>query len=178
MQFLGIIGTCVLASVLYGVVHDQISVRVCLEYFTVFHPKIIESQDPTLLGLAWGVWATWWVGLILGLGLATAARFGSRPKRSLASLRRPILLLLVLMAGFALVSGVIASVIGTMGTIVVPAAVLKDIPAQKYAAFQACLIAHNMSYNVAFVGGGMTIAWVWISRKRYGGYAIRGEKIK
>jgi hypothetical protein len=178
MQFLGIVGTCVLASVAYGIIHDQITVRVCLEYFTVFHPKIIESQDPTILGLAWGVYATWWAGLILGLGLATTARLGSRPKRSLASLRRPIFLLLGLMAGFALVTGVIAYMAGSMGTILVPKQLLKEIPPQKHAAFQTCLVAHNMSYNVAFVGGGMMIAWVWISRKRLPRHAIREGKSK
>jgi hypothetical protein len=166
MHFLGTILMCVLAAVGYGVVHDQITVRTCLEYFTVFHPKVIDSTDPTTLGFFWGFWATWWAGLLLGIPLAMAARVGSRPKRTVGSLRKPVLLLLGLMAGFALVSGVAGYTLGTMGTILVPAELLNGIPAQKYAGFQACLFAHQMSYNVAFVGGGMIIAWVWVSRKR------------
>lgn len=166
MQPLGIIGTCVLAAVVYGVVHDQITARVCVEYFTVGHAKIIESEDPTVLGLFWGVWATWWAGLMLGVPLALAARAGSRPQRSLRSLVRPVLFLLALMAGFALVSGVVGYLLASTGTIVLPESLKEKLPAQKWAAFQACAFAHQMSYNVGFVGGGMTIAWVWVSRKR------------
>jgi len=70
MQFLKIVGLGVLAAIGYGIVHDQVTVRVCLEYFTIFHPRLISSTSPTLLALAWGVAATWWVGLPLGLGLA------------------------------------------------------------------------------------------------------------
>lgn len=166
MQPLGIIGSCVLAAVLYGVIHDQITARICVEYFTVGHAKIIESEDPTLLGLTWGVVATWWAGLLLGLLLALAARAGSRPKRSLRSLVRPVLFLLSLMAGFAVVSGVIGYMLASTGTVVLPDSLKEKLPAQKWAAFQACAFAHQMSYNVGFVGGGMTIAWVWVSRKR------------
>jgi len=166
VQFLGIVLMSILAAVTYGIVHDQITVRVCLEYFTIGHPKVIESQDPTLLGIVWGVIATWWAGLLLGVPLAVAARIGSRPRRSLRSLLRPILFLLGVMAGFAIVSGVIGYMIGSMGTVVLNPEVKNTVPAQKWAAFQACWFAHTMSYNVAFVGGGMTIAWVWVSRKR------------
>lgn len=166
MQFLGIILTSVLAAVVYGVLHDQITVRVCVEYFTVGHPKIIESNSPTLLAFAWGFWATWWTGLLLGVGLALTARLGSRPKRSLRSLVRPIVWLLAVMGGFALVSGIIGYVIGTMGNVVLVPDMKERLQPQKWAAFQACWFAHTMSYNVAFIGGGMLIAWVWVSRKR------------
>jgi hypothetical protein len=166
MQPLGIIGTCVLAAVGYGVIHDQITARVCVEYFTVGHAKIIDSEDPTLLGLVWGVVATWWAGLMLGVPLALAARAGSRPKRSLRSLIRPILFLLALMAGFALVSCIVGYMLASTGTVVLPEPLKEKLPSQKWAAFQACAFAHQMGYNVAFVGGGMIIAWVWVSRKR------------
>jgi len=70
MKFLGVVLLAVGASVLYGILHDQITVRVCLEYFTIGHPRIIESESPTLLAFAWGVVATWWMGVLLGLPLA------------------------------------------------------------------------------------------------------------
>jgi hypothetical protein len=78
------------AAILYGVIHDQITARVCLEYFTVFHPPIFETQSPTLLALGWGVIATWWMGAFLGVLLAIAARVGSRPKLSAVNLLKPI----------------------------------------------------------------------------------------
>ena len=105
MRFLAIIGISILAAILYGIVHDQITARVCIEYFTVGHAKVIDSDDPTLIALNWGVRATWWAGLFLGLGLATAARLGSRPKREIKTLLKPIAGLLIVMALFASIAG-------------------------------------------------------------------------
>src|SRR4029077_1503393 len=91
IENLKIILLCVAAAIAYGVAHDQITARVCLEYFTVFHPPVFATQSPTALALGWGVIATWWCGLLLGLLLALAARSGSRPKvRSYCFVRQRI----------------------------------------------------------------------------------------
>src|SRR5215475_10424584 len=97
IQTLKIILTCVAAAIIYGIVHDQVTARICIEYFTVFHPPAFATQSPTLLGLGWGIIATWWVGLFLGLLLALSARAGSRPKLSAVQLVRPITKLLLVM---------------------------------------------------------------------------------
>ena len=86
MEALKIVVLCLLTGALYGVLHDQVTARVCLEYFTVFHPDIFHTQSPTLLALGWGVLATWWVSLTLGILLAIAARAGSRPRVTAQSL--------------------------------------------------------------------------------------------
>src|SRR5881227_1099648 len=106
MKFVSIILLCVVAAVLYGIAHDQVTARVCVEYFTVGHPPIFGTDDPTVLGIGWGIIATWWVGLILGIPLAFLARVGSRPKLSVASLIRPIGNLLAIMALCALAAGI------------------------------------------------------------------------
>lgn len=72
-----ILATCIASAVGYGIIHDQITARICVEYFTIGHPPIIGTDDPTLLGIDWGILATWWVGLILGIGLTIAARFAA-----------------------------------------------------------------------------------------------------
>ena len=59
MKSLLIIGTTILCCVIYGIIHDQITARLCVEYFTVFHPPVFATQNPTLLGLGWGIIATW-----------------------------------------------------------------------------------------------------------------------
>jgi len=106
MQSLKIIGVCVLAAVFYGIVHDQFTARICLEYFTIFHPPIFgRTQSPTLLAFGWGVLATWWVGMILGIFLAIAARAGSRPKLSVKDGLPMIRRLLLIMAVCAVISG-------------------------------------------------------------------------
>src|SRR5437899_8227771 len=98
MRTLAIILMCVIAAVAYGIVHDQVTARVCVEYFTVGHPPVFGTDDPTLLGLGWGIIATWWVGALLGVPLAVVARAGSRPKRSVGSLVPPVATLLSVMA--------------------------------------------------------------------------------
>jgi len=53
MQFFAIVLLCVIAAVAYGVVHDQITVRVCLEYFTVNRASPV-TKTPTRLSSPWG----------------------------------------------------------------------------------------------------------------------------
>jgi hypothetical protein len=55
MKSLGILSMSILACVLYGIVHDQITARLCVEYFTIFHAPIFGTDDPTLLGFGRGI---------------------------------------------------------------------------------------------------------------------------
>jgi hypothetical protein len=168
MQFLGIVLFCVLAACAYGVAHDMVTARVCVEYFTIGHPPIFHTDDPTLLALGWGIIATWWVGAILGVALAVAARVGNRPPRPLASLVRPVLLLLAVMAVSALCAGVVGWFTASRGGMVVvpPLHDAQDLPPEKRAAFLADLWAHSASYLVGFVGGLVVCVRVWRSRCR------------
>ncbi len=36
MKFWGIVLMCTLGAIAYGIVHDQVTIRICPEYFTVF----------------------------------------------------------------------------------------------------------------------------------------------
>src|SRR3569833_2965677 len=98
MEALKIVAMCLIAGALYGVVHDQVTARVCVEYFTVYHPDIFHTQSPTLLALGWGVLATWRVSLLLGVLLAIAARAGSTPKAAVTDLTPKVIRLLIIMA--------------------------------------------------------------------------------
>src|SRR5436309_8636488 len=106
MEFLFIVAFCVVAAVMYGVLHDQVTARVCVEYFTIGHPPIFRTDDPTLLGIGWGILATWWVGVMLGVPLAVVARVGKRPKRSVASLVGALLILMAVSAACASIAGI------------------------------------------------------------------------
>lgn len=164
MQVLAILGLCIGSAVLYGIVHDQITARVCVEYFTIGHPPVFATDSPTLLGLGWGVIATWWVGLILGVPLAVAARAGRGPKRSARTLARPIARLLLVMGVCALVAGVAGFALGRAGLVTLAGPMAEQIPAERHAPFLADLWAHSASYFVGFVGGIVVIARVWRSR--------------
>jgi hypothetical protein len=78
----------------------------------------------------------------------------------------PVAVLLVTMALFAGAAGVVGFTLARSGNVMLPAEAKELIPAEKWAGVQAAALANQASYNVAFVGGGMLIAWVWVSRKR------------
>ncbi len=105
MQSLAIILLCISSAICYGVLHDQVTARICVEYFTLGHPPLLDTDDPTVRGFAWAVVARWWVGLLLGVPLAIAARAGRRPKLDVRNLIQPILVLLIVTAFCAALMG-------------------------------------------------------------------------
>jgi hypothetical protein len=153
MQSVKIIFTSIVAAVLYGIVHDQFTAHICVEYFSVFHPPVFTTQSPTLLALGWGIIATWWMGAILGVLLAVAARAGSRTKVASSELIRPITKLLALMGVLAAITGLIGYVLGSRGATVPPQWVASVLPQERHARFMADWWAHNASYFAGFAGG-------------------------
>jgi hypothetical protein len=162
-----IISLCFVAAIAYGIVHDQITARICVEYFTIGHPPVFDTDSPTLLGLGWGVIATWWVGLLLGLMLAFAALRGSRPKRTARSLVGPVAILLVWMGTLAAVAGVLGFLAANLGWVRLVEPFASRVPVERHALFIADLWAHSASYLVGFVGGLILIRRVWRSRQRF-----------
>jgi hypothetical protein len=164
MQALRIILLCTAAAILYGVIHDQVTARVCIEYFTVFHPRVIDSQSPTALATVWGILATWWVGLLLGLGMAIASRAGGRPKLSAGRLIKPMSTLLVCMAAISLIAGVVGWWLADAGALRLPPQLSESIAPNRHALFMGDLLAHQAAYAVGFLGGIVLCVSVW--RKR------------
>jgi hypothetical protein len=168
MESLKIIGLSLLAGSVYGIIHDQVTARVCLEYFTVFHPDVFHTQSPTLLALGWGVLATWWVSLFLGLLLAIASQAGSRPKVSTAALLPKLAKLLAIMAACALTAGVVGYFLQGLGM----EYYATGIPKQIRHGFYADLWAHSMSYLSGFVGGVFLSIVVWRRRGQMASQAV------
>lgn len=164
MQALLIIALSVAAAVVYGIVHDQVTARVCVEYFTIGHPPIFHTNSPTLLGLGWGIIATWWVGVMIGIPLALAARLGPAPKRSAASLVRPIGLLLMVMAVCAFIAGIIGFILARRGVVTLDEPLASAVPVDRHVAFMADFWSHSASYLVGFVGGIVLVVATWRSR--------------
>lgn len=164
MSFASIIGLSVLVAVTYGIVHDQITARICIEYFTIGHARLIDSDSPTVLGFFWGIVATWWVGLPLGLGLAIAARGGGRPKLEARDLVRPLIRLLCVMFAFAAIAGAIGFATSQAGTFRLIGPLAERVPADRHVAFLTCGWAHSASYLSGLIGG--VVLWIVTWRKR------------
>jgi len=166
LQYFAIVVLCVLSVITYGVLHDQVTARVCIEYFTIGHPPIftVPVTSPTIVGIAWGVVASWWVGAGLGVTLAFAARFGKRPPRSATSLIKPIAILLAITACFGLCFGAIGWWAASSGWVVLLEPLASRVPSEKHVAFLADLWAHSSSYTFGALGGMVLIARTWSSR--------------
>ena len=59
LKSLFIVMLCIFAAIGYGIVHDKITAHLCVEYFTIGHPPDFGTDNPALLGLGWGILATW-----------------------------------------------------------------------------------------------------------------------
>jgi membrane associated rhomboid family serine protease len=153
MSFLRIVAMSVAASTLYGVLHDQITARVSVEYFMVGHVRLIQSDSPTVLGLFWGVVATWWVGLPLGSLLATASRVGRAPPLTATELVRPLGTLLGTMYLCAFVAGAVGFVLAHRGAVQLPRGLAEQIPVERHARFIVAWWAHLASYASGVIGG-------------------------
>jgi len=165
MQYALIVAMSIAASVTYGIIHDQITARICVEYFTIGHPPVFGTDDPTLLGLGWGVIATWWVGAILGVPLAAAARLGRRPPRSPRSLIRPLAILLAITGLCAVIAGAVGYLAARRGWAWLLEPLASRVPESQHAAFLTDLWAHSASYLVGAAGGVVLIVRVWRSRR-------------
>jgi hypothetical protein len=165
-QVVLIILLCIGLAIVYGIVHDQITIRICVEYFTIGHPRVFQTDSITVLALGWGLIASWWVGLIIGVPLAIAARVGNRPRRSAHSLIRPMLILLVVMGASAVLAGFIGNYLAEKGSVVLLDPLWTEVPEQRHVAFLTDLWAHSASYIVGFVGGVVLIAKTWRDRGR------------
>jgi len=166
MEFAKIVLFSLAAAIVYGVLHDQVTAHLCVEYFTIAHPPVFPTQSPFFLALGWGVLATWWVGLPLGLLLASVARWGPVPRLALSDVRSWILRLLIAMAICAFVGGIVGSYLVGAGLARVPGGWAARIPPDKQVAFAADAWAHMASYGAGVLGGLILIAYALLRRIR------------
>lgn len=166
MSTLRIVALVLFAGIGYGIAHDQVTARICVEYFTIGHPPLFPTTSPTWLALGWGIVATWWVALPLGVLLALAARAGRAPAWDAAQLRRPIGLLLAAMGAAAALAAAVGATLASLGAVWLVPPLSARVPAERHVAFLTALWAHSASYAVGAIGGLALAWWVWRARRR------------
>ncbi len=163
MPFVYILLGTTLLGTLFGALRDGLLRLYAPEYFSMAMGQPAAIESILLAGaVTWGTF-----GAILGLGLACAARLGNRPKRGVRDLQKPVLFLLALIAGFSLIAGIFGYIATGFGLRVLPPEVFDRFPPQTWPGLQFCWFTQIMGNYVGFVAGGMQIAWVWVSRKRF-----------
>jgi hypothetical protein len=158
-----IVGLCVLASIVFGVAFDLLSCRACVEYFTIAHPPVFRTADPILLGLAWGVYATWWMGAIFGVLLAAACTAGPRPPIAAGGLVRP----LVYGLGGIYVSAVLVWIaVHSLGGWAIRHHGSNRPDPELDRRMMASALAHGFAYNAAGILGIVLAVLCWRRRRR------------
>jgi hypothetical protein len=153
LEWVKIICLCVGFAALYGILHDQVTARVCVEYFTIGHSPIFQTESPTLLALGWGVIATWRAGLAIGWIAACLARLGTWPKVGARDLVRPLLVLSVVVGVASFCAGVAGYLAANAGWTTLPTGWFDAVPKRRHAVFIADLWAHRTAYLIGLLGG-------------------------
>jgi hypothetical protein len=113
-----------------------------------------------MYAIVWGVVATWWVGLPLGIILAYIARVGKYNKLKFKVLVRPLIIFLGITFGIAMLAGLIGYLLSVNGHIFVSQRLREKIEVLRYHRFAFDAFAHSASYLIAFLGGLTLIALV------------------
>jgi hypothetical protein len=161
VEIVKIMVLCIGGSIAYGIIHDMVTAHVAVDYFTVYHPKVVDSQSPIVMALVWGVIATWWMGFGLGLQLAVASQLGSKPYIEAKTLVKPVIKLLAVTLGCSLFAGLL----GYFGLLGNPGGFSEETEAATHRMI-AVSLTHYTSYLIGFFGGYILIGWVLVKRVR------------
>ena len=169
-EYVKIVVFAILAACTYGITHDLVTAHVCVEYFLPpVHPIIVPTDNPFLLALIWGIVATWWVGLFLGIPLAVVCRFGTKPKLMVKDVVRPILILLAFLYVVSMLLGMVGYIAGQTGSVL--GLLFYTLPCYHLIAPERCapflfnLYAHNAAYLLGAIGGVVLMLRLWKKRK-------------
>ena len=166
MELLKIFVLCVGAAVSYGIAHDMVTAHLCLEYFTVGHPRLFATDVPAAHALAWGVIATWWVGVALGPLLMMAARAGRRPRRGARELVRPLVRLQIAVGIIAVLFGLLGFMAASSGRVGLRGSLADAVPVEKHARFLAAAWMHLASYGFGALGTLVLAIRILVARRR------------
>ena len=166
-EFVGTVLITTMLAALYGIIHDQITVRISAPYFTVWHPPVFGTDDPVLVALGWGVLATWWMGAGLG-GLFGLAAAWNPMKPSMCPWRvlRRTAWVFAASAAAAALAGLLAVAVRFEAPSFVMGSAIARLGASERLAFSVCLAIHNTSYNAAFIASLVAARRIWLERNR------------
>lgn len=152
LRLLRTVFLCCVMTVVYAVLQDQFSARICPEYFTIGHPRIPNLTNPTLVGLAWGFLGGFPGGIVLGIPVALAANLGPWPRSEIRDLIKPLSAVLLFAAVSTLLTGLSVWRNGEVVNISVGPEWF-DIPLAQRRAFFIVSCAHFSTYISLAIGG-------------------------
>ncbi|MDY3553312.1 hypothetical protein R5W24_002413 [Gemmata sp. JC717] len=153
------------AIVGYAVLQDQVSARLCPEYFTVLHRPVPGVTDPTLLGVCWGFLGGWWGGVLLGYAAGLTATLGSHPKLAPREILKP---LAFLVSGVAVATALTGFSVWrhseALGVVLDPG-MAEAVPPPRHRALFTVACYHFVAYASSIFGGVVLCVWVASERR-------------
>lgn len=146
---------CTWVACLLGIALDLVTANVAVEYFTVHHPKVVDSNSPFVMALVWGVGAAWWFGAIAGVILAVV---NSRRESPLSP---PILRAFMMRAAGILwltMMAILASVYGLIGLLPVEE---RRPSFDQDRRLMSVALTHMTEYVLGAVALAIVCRWVW-----------------
>lgn len=149
--FIGSIILAVLIAALFGALHDQVTYTLSPEYYTHFkygqfglEPQWFGGDRPTVAII--GAWATWWMGLFIGIILSIVGLLFRKPKKMFTSILKAILL--------TIVCTIVTEIAGFFSGMVTASASADWIPAEvtDKKAFYIVGFIHDFAYMGGMLG--------------------------
>lgn len=150
----------------YGILQDQISARLCPEYFTVLHNPIPGLTDPTLLGIAWGFLATAGGGIAMGYVAGLAATLGAKPPLKSSELVRPMLVLVLAVGFMTAIAGWSTSASAGLFNVRLDPILDRLVPVDRHRGLLVVATYHRVAYLSAIVGSIFLCIWIGCERSR------------
>jgi hypothetical protein len=156
--FLLLVATAAVLAGLFGALHDQLSYTVSPEYYTRFKFEQfafagVGAMPPRLGAAVVGVLATWWVGLIAGLGVGAAGLVHREP----AEMARATLRAFGVVAVVALAAGLAGLAAGWFGFGPDEQAAYIDWWCPSGLVSPRQFFAVGMMHNVSYLGGAVGV---------------------
>ncbi len=121
-DFLKLFLVCACSTLAYGIIHDQITARMCIEYFNsnavpenrhrLDNLSFLSRNSPIAVGLVMALCETFLPAILIGAAVSSAARVGSTPKLKLRDLSMQIAGLFGIVAISSCGAGLIGCLIG------------------------------------------------------------------
>jgi hypothetical protein len=162
LLFFAFLLAAMVAAALFGAVHDQISYFVAPEYYTRFkflQFNLVASPLPDRLRAAVvGIWASWWMGLPLGV-LVGLAGFAQRSARQMA---RALLWSLPLACGIVLLVALCGLAYGWIATSSVDLSAYRGRYIPRNLSDPRAFLRAGYMHNAAYLGGAIAVPALWI----------------
>lgn len=167
----------IMAACLYGILHDSVTARLCIEYFTspdhsnhyqlmqnlgFEHPE--QERSATKIAFIFGTLTTWWIGAILGTGIAAVSQVGDElPPVEIKDFIVPLMKLFGVMGAGSCTAGLLAYALSFFNR------------NTKSSMFTAVECAHNGAYLLGGLGGLYLMFWALKKRHSLAREVIRNK---